>query len=189
MAASPSGKSNEINSTPTTSTSKLVSSVTFEKFYSEFCDFKNELWHRLETFNSRVDSIESTISTIVTENKKLKSEICDLKKCLNSVEKNQIQNSIDIVGVPFVKDENIFETVHKICFDGVGVDISIDDIDNCFRKSMKRDDKRNGIISVRFTHKLKKEKVMSAVRSKHNNKTKTFISSSIIDIKSNGKIF
>lgn len=153
--------------------------IMLKKIVRLICESNNN-------FNCRFDSLESNINRLITENKDLKSRVQDLELKLDRYDQNNLSDSVDIIGVPVLRDENVPITVCKI-LKTINVNITNTDI-----KSYKRFDNfpngDPGKIVVRFKSteikndiftKKKKKTLLSTIISNKEPSNKMFINESL----------
>lgn len=98
--------------------------------------------------NVRFDALEHNINNIIKENNELKSRIEFLESKLDHFDQNNLNDAIDIIGVPLLADENVPDTVCKV-LNSIDVKINSDHIKSCKRFNSFRDG-APGKIFVRF---------------------------------------
>lgn len=101
---------------------------------------RQETNKNFQSFADRFTNIDKAIERILVleqENEALKKKIQCCKSNIKALEQKHLANKIDIVGLPFVDNNKIVETVLTVLNKGVGVCVSESDIDDCYRKKIK----------------------------------------------------
>lgn len=126
----------------------------------------------LDKFDSMEENLLSTINALNHENVKLKSEIVSLSARLNNLEQSSLNNSIDIVGFPLMKNKDkLRESLLDFFCDTLQTNISNENIIMCNQNKIINtdDNKTNSIVNVKFDSIFKKNIVMSAKKKLKDN--------------------
>jgi hypothetical protein len=111
--------------------------------------------------NSCANDIVSVSNRITT----LQSELNKVNRELSTLQQYTRKNCINIVGVPFEKNENITETIKKISA-SINFDFNSNMIDNCHRLSNKTNQNFPPQIVVKFCRNIDKEKFLQCKTKK-----------------------
>lgn len=107
------------------------------------------------------------IEDLKNENNNLVKKVKDLELRLDDVEQYSRSNNIEILGVPEEKNEDVFETVKKVCT-ALDVHVERNNIDVCHRLKKPQDSHWPATIIVRFVQRDLKNQVLSKRRVKRN---------------------
>ncbi|KAL0901376.1 hypothetical protein ABMA27_006652 [Loxostege sticticalis] len=154
------------------------------KFREEMSDLKLQLKNAVSTIsscNERLDDITSKLSQsedriryLEERNLEQENKIQVLLEQLNYQSQLQLQNEIEIVGIPEQKVENL---CHIILTAGskIGVSVTDSDLDDVKRASVRRPTKTTADhktlprpIIVRFTRKQKRDEFIKAAKTRRN---------------------
>lgn len=125
--------------------------------HNKLDDQKNsmeDLTAKLRDALEEIDTIKTANATLINENLKLRGRITQL-------EQDALANSLDIVGVPENKGENLHAVLGEIGR-GLGLELSPEKIDTCYRVGAKH--LKNRGIAVKFVKNADREKVLEGRR-------------------------
>ncbi|RZF31931.1 hypothetical protein LSTR_LSTR011528 [Laodelphax striatellus] len=134
-----------------------------------------------EFANSKIDDQTKTISNqtlkineclrliedLRKENTSLKRKVSDLETRLEDVEQYSRRNTLEIYGVPEIKNEDVYETVRKVCT-ALDVNMTREKIDVCHRLGKPKEDTRPAGIIVKFVRREDKFSILAKRKVKRN---------------------
>lgn len=119
----------------------------------------------LDKFESMEKDLLSTINAVNHENILLRSEVDTLNLRVNNLEQSTLNNSIDIVGIPLINNnDKLRESVINIFCEVLDENISSDNIISCYQNKIPNtvDNKPNNIVHVKLDTIQKKNSIMKA---------------------------
>lgn len=140
--------------------------ITLQTIFDEILELKNSTCINNKQLDLRLAKLETTldkIDVLVAENNELKQKLFIMEERLEVVEQQLLQNSLEIVGVDFVNDENIKDTIIKVTNTGLNLNIHENDIDVAYRKRRKNGEYTN-VIYVKFLYRNFRNNVLEAKR-------------------------
>ncbi|KAG8264919.1 hypothetical protein J6590_106867, partial [Homalodisca vitripennis] len=149
------------------------------KSNKNFTDNLNSYSEWVQENSERIKSIDMNLSNITKEIEIIRQENCTLKKNNEQLTKKVVEleqslrdNTVEIYGVPYNKDEDIITIVSNIS-KVIGFDFGSEMIDNCYRiKGSAAGPAKPGSIVVKFLRKLDKERFILMRRKKRNVNTR-----------------
>lgn len=136
---------------------------SFEFVHSKIDDQKAIMEKQAEEIKNYMSMLEDLRQQNVNLNKKVK----DLEFRLEEAEQYTRSNNIEIQGIPEVGNEDVYETVKKVCR-ALDVNVDRDNIDVCHRLNKPRDSKWPATIIARFVRREVKSEVLAKRRVKRN---------------------
>lgn len=173
LIASSSAPSDSTPSAGHASESESSTPVTLPMLFSEII--------KLQKLNSEA---LSKIKFLEERNETLTKKVVDLEYKVNVLEQQQLECCVDIVGLPYIASTNVKESVMKLVAEGIGENISENDIKSCYIKN-KPEKKKNAvnIVCVKFSSFTTKQRIMAKMYA---NKVK--LSANIFGMQSNNNI-
>lgn len=153
--------------------------VTLQMLYSEILSLKNM---NIEYLNS--------IKELQDQNRDLRSKVLVLENKINKLEQDKLKNNVDIVGVPNASSTNALEITKKILCDALSMNITDDNIVNCFVKPTRQkpntidNSNATATISVELSSFDLKKTVISSKKANYNK-----LNAAIFDKNKKNKIY
>lgn len=110
---------------------------------------------------SKIIECESKVDALSVKCTSLEKENAELKISLNNQEQFTRLNSVEIYGIPEIKEENLLTTVSYV-YKALNVKLDISDIDYCYRINKPLTSMEPGGIFLRFLSRLKKDEFINA---------------------------
>lgn len=117
-----------------------------------------------------IDKCLILIKDLTQENVDLKSKLKSLETRVGDAEQYSRRNTVEIIGIPEIKNENVYETVRNVGR-ALDMDISNDMVDICHRLPKAPNQQYSGIV-VKFVRRSDKECIMERRRVKRNLSTR-----------------
>lgn len=106
------------------------------------------------------ESINGRLTALMEENKNLKNQVNILQNKIKSIEEYKRNNNLVFFGIKEEQGrESPIETVIEILGENMGINISINEINNAYRLGAKKDNKRRPIL-VTFTTYWRRNEVL-----------------------------
>ncbi|XP_022186532.2 uncharacterized protein LOC111045430 [Nilaparvata lugens] len=137
--------------------------ASFEFANSKIDDQTNTITNQTLKINECLRLIED----LKKENASLKRKVCDLETRLEDAEQYTCSNTLEIYGVPETKNEDVYETVKRVC-NALDVNITREKIDVCHRLGKPKGDNRPAGIIVKFVRREDKFSVVARRKVKRN---------------------
>lgn len=133
---------------------------SLKKIYESIDETKKVLFDKIKEVE---DNLKKSLIELKNENVILKNEIIVLNDRVDNLEQSALNNSVDIIGFPFIKDSNVLQSaVLNLFCDSMNVEIKSENIVSCYQKKMSKEIDSKSIVCVKFNSSLKKDIVMRA---------------------------
>lgn len=145
----------ELSESPTNPMQQCSGLITLNLLYEEIISLKK----------INIDFL-TTIQELKVENAELKLRVNNLESKLNWREQKEVENDIEIVGVPKVENGNAEECVQRVLSEALNITVAADDIKKCYVKRIKTSDSTFGnIVCAKLSSLDVKMKIMSGKKS------------------------
>lgn len=140
----------------------------FSESLNTYSDWVQENTENIKVIDTKLNNFMKEIESIRQENCNLKKNNEQLTKKVVDLEQLLKENTVDIYGVPYKKDEDILKIMKSIS-EVIGYEYEAGMIDNCYRtKGATAGPAKPGAIVVKFLRKLDKERFIMKRRQKRN---------------------
>lgn len=110
------------------------------------------------------------------ENETLKCEVNYLHNVVNTLQQKSLKKCVDIVGIPNVNKDNALSSAIKLLAEGLEENLSADDVESCYVKTIKSNNKSQSvsssperlmnIVCIKFRSAERKQSVIKNKRRK-----------------------
>lgn len=154
----------------TNNVSLSADDLTLEGIHLKVMEIKNTLastLHSLGLMQAQISTLEETtrlLSEIQKENEMIKAELKTTRERLDNAEYMYHSKHIELREVPFFENENVCATVIKILNKGIDMQLTVDDVEMCYRKKIKG--APSGTVIVQLRSRSVKEEILAALYAK-----------------------